>query len=97
MRMETKATAAAAEVRWQRGGGGQLGGLARAWRWRRQQHSGGVASGSAAVAARRQRSASLAAEAAAWQKRDFGGSGSSLAEGQGGGCVMDIMIYQTKA
>jgi hypothetical protein len=35
----------------------------------------------------------VAAEAAAWQKRDFGGSGSSLAEGGGGGCVMDIMIY----
>jgi hypothetical protein len=53
-------------------GGGQLdgegGSLVRAWcRW---QQSGG---GSAAAAA-----ASLAAEAAAWQKRDFGGSGSTL-------------------
>ena len=87
------AALAAAAARWRRGqrqrgcgsavvAAGQLGGsgggsLARARCWRRRQHGGGVASGSAAVAARRRRSASLAAEAVAWRKRDFGRSSSS--------------------
>ncbi len=58
------------------GGSGQLGGrggsLARAWRWRRQQHGGGCGSVEAAVG-------SLAvAEAAAWQEHGVGG-GCSMA------------------
>ena len=69
--------APAAEARRQRGGGGQLGSgggsLARVRRWRWWQSGGGVGSGSAAVAA--VATASLAAEEAAWRKRDFGGSG----------------------
>ncbi len=53
MRMETKAMAGA-EGRWQHlGGGGQLGGdvgiLARALWWQRQQRGGGVGSGNAAA------------------------------------------------
>ena len=41
--------AAVMEARWQRGGGGQLGGnggsLARAWRWRQRHCGGGIGSG----------------------------------------------------
>jgi hypothetical protein len=77
--------------------GGRGGSLARARRWQRCQRSSGIASGSMAVAARQQRSqqqrscgrvtaaaASLAADAAAWQKRDFGDSGSTLGVGKRG-------------
>ncbi len=54
--------------------------MARARRWRRRQRGGGVGSGSAAaaVAAVAAVAASLVAEAAAWQKRDFGSIGSAL-------------------
>ena len=49
MAVATAAAAAVAEAQWQRGGGGQLGGnggsLARAWHWRRWQHSGILGSG----------------------------------------------------
>ncbi len=69
--------APAAEARRQHRGGGQLGSsggsLARVRCWQWWHSGGGVGSGSAAVAA--VATTSLAAEAGAWRKRNFGGSG----------------------
>ena len=81
MTMETKASTAV-EAPQQRKGSGRLGGsggslgrallAAVAARWGHRQRQCG--SGSAAAA----KTARLTPEAAAWQKRDFGGSGSAL-------------------